>query len=961
MATFKCKMCGGDIQAETGAAFGTCGSCGVTSTLPKANEERLVNLFNRANHFRRLNEFDKAIAIYENILNEDSTNAEAHWCVVLCRYGIEYVEDPKTYQRVPTCHRTQFAPILTDADYLAALENAQDSYTKGLYEAEAKKISEIQKGILAISSQEQPYDIFICYKETTDGGSRTKDSTIAQDIYYQLTDDYKVFFAKIILEDKLGQEYEPYIFNALNSAKVMLVLGTKKEHFEAVWVKNEWSRFLALMKNDRSRLLIPCYRDMDAYDIPDELAHFQALDMGKIGFVQDLVRGVGKVLAIKAQVPHKTLSEENLYADLGLSEEDLARVKRGFIFLEDGDWEKAKGYFEYAAEMGYVPAYLGLIAARWERSLESVKQLMADSPQFISDINDMAQVVRFESMYVAQSFLMAGKWDEADAHYDAVLDKDPEYGQAYIGKLKAEIGIVVIDELAEASRFSRCPANYSNYKNALRFSTQEQREQLEKYNQAIIDQLAVKKDLLIQMLNDSEQYSFQMPIDSVASTSKHETVVYGIIKTGMLGVPKRLGINIDAEIVGKSMEPKKTAVVAVMVADKPDATVARSEDKIGIILKDVAVSDISVGQILRGVSLSEYVFYMPIEDLYERTSKSVSVCGRIECGVIYTGDKVEINDRHGGVLTASVDSMFTAHNIMPVTTATGGEVVITIKGVIADDIKPGHVLCIKAVAEELPEDARIRSEAAGQKLAQDMENMKHYFIREEWWEKFLCGHCGGKIGLIVPKCKKCGKTRNSSDWKIEVAKKYDLAMAMVQRHREWCERGFCYNCGHSEFNIGDKCKMCLSEQIAKSAWNTVERKIIKRYDAKYDRGFSKEDYNDQAKNYRKSKANNNTFSIGQTVFAMYESTNSFYPGTISNMAQDSFTISFLVDDYEETVEPHNVIELNEAYSILKLKGNWKNYGTWYGCKVIKTEPLTVKYDDGMSEKVKLKQLCGTLK
>ena len=76
-------MCGGDIQAAEEAAFGTCDSCGTTATLPKANDEKLVNLFNRANHFRRLNEFDKALAAYESILSEDTTNAEAHWCVVL--------------------------------------------------------------------------------------------------------------------------------------------------------------------------------------------------------------------------------------------------------------------------------------------------------------------------------------------------------------------------------------------------------------------------------------------------------------------------------------------------------------------------------------------------------------------------------------------------------------------------------------------------------------------------------------------------------------------------------------------------------------------------------------------------------------------------------------------------------------------------------------------------------------
>ena len=53
--------------------------------------------------------------------------------------------------------------------------------------------------------------------------------------------------------------------------QIMLVLGTNPQYFSAVWVKNEWSRFLKIMKADRSKMLIPCYRDMDAYELPEEL------------------------------------------------------------------------------------------------------------------------------------------------------------------------------------------------------------------------------------------------------------------------------------------------------------------------------------------------------------------------------------------------------------------------------------------------------------------------------------------------------------------------------------------------------------------------------------------------------------------------------------------------------------------------------------------------------------------
>lgn len=132
-----------------------------------------------------------------------------------------------------------------------------------VYETQAKEIDRIQKEILDLSRKEEPYDIFICYKETDDSGKRTQDSVIANEIYYELVNEgFKVFYAAISLEDKLGTAYEPCIFAALTSAKVMLAIGTKPEYFNAVWVKNEWSRFLKMMRADRSKVLIPCYKDM---------------------------------------------------------------------------------------------------------------------------------------------------------------------------------------------------------------------------------------------------------------------------------------------------------------------------------------------------------------------------------------------------------------------------------------------------------------------------------------------------------------------------------------------------------------------------------------------------------------------------------------------------------------------------------------------------------------------------
>ena len=355
-------MCGGTVEFEPGATVGVCDSCGTQQTLPRLDDDRRANLYDRANHFRRSNEFDKAMSLYEQILNEDNTDAEADWSLVLCRYGIEYVEDPATHKRVPTVNRAQFTSVFDDDNYKSAIRYA-DGFQREIYEEEARTINEIQKGILSISQKEEPFDVFICYKETDAGGRRTPDSVLANDLYHQLTQEgFKVFFARITLEDKLGAAYEPYIFAALNSARVMVVLGTRPEYFNAVWVKNEWSRYLALVKTSGGKkVLIPAYKDMDPYDLPEEFSHLQAQDMSKLGFMQDLIRGIKKIAQKEAPAP--AVSPAAAAPAPGANTAPL--LKRAFLFLEDGDWQEADVYCEKVLDIDpeNAQAYLGKLMA----------------------------------------------------------------------------------------------------------------------------------------------------------------------------------------------------------------------------------------------------------------------------------------------------------------------------------------------------------------------------------------------------------------------------------------------------------------------------------------------------------------------------------------------------------------------------------------------------------------------
>ena len=357
MAILKCKMCGGDLNVTEGMSVCKCDYCDTKQTVPVADDEKKLNLFNRATRLRIGGEFDKASALYESLVAEFPEEAEAYWGLVICHYGIEYVCDPATGNRIPTCHRASFDPIANNENFRMAMEYA-DMAAQKVYRNEAREIDRIREEILLVGKDEKPYDIFICYKESDDQGQRTVDSVIAQNVYDVLTDrGYRVFFARISLEDKLGSQYEPYIFSALNSARIMLVVGTDYDRFHAVWVKNEWSRFLKLMALDKNKALIPCYKDMDVYDMPDEFHALQAQDMGKVGAMQDLLRGIEKIMGSV-----KTVRQQPTAPFAAATADNVAPLlKRAFMFLEDGDWDSADEYCEKVLDLDpeCAEAYLG--------------------------------------------------------------------------------------------------------------------------------------------------------------------------------------------------------------------------------------------------------------------------------------------------------------------------------------------------------------------------------------------------------------------------------------------------------------------------------------------------------------------------------------------------------------------------------------------------------------------------
>ncbi len=290
MTILKCKMCGGDIEA-TGATHGICQYCGLEITLPKIDDEIRGEFFNRANYFRAHGEFDKAYSEFEHIIAGDPTDAEAYWSLVLCRYGITYEQNPQTGEFEIIVNTMRREPVFENIDYRKALENS-DEYTKTLYRDEAKRIDEIQEQYFSVVRKTEPYDVFVCVNDM-EGKTDSKARVIAETIKDKLAEkSLRVFVGINSDKYKSRTEYEAHVYHALESAKIMFAVSAVKDDLLDVSVRNQWTRFLNIIKEDRSKKIVPVYSSIDMYDIPEQIPTHEAICADDQGYWQDLTRGV---------------------------------------------------------------------------------------------------------------------------------------------------------------------------------------------------------------------------------------------------------------------------------------------------------------------------------------------------------------------------------------------------------------------------------------------------------------------------------------------------------------------------------------------------------------------------------------------------------------------------------------------------------------------------------------------
>lgn len=352
MGALKCKMCGSNLEIEDSITVCKCEKCGTSQTVPDIEDDKELKLFERAGRLRFNCDFDKAAGIYNTITDSYPEEAEGYWGLILCKYGIEYA-DNASVKKVPVCHRISYDSVMDDEDFELVMENS-DSESRAIFREEAKIIEENRKKYIQIAESEQPYDIYISYRAKDDNGDKTAVSEIAGHLYNKLTSaGYRVFLSEAALKGKKRSECEPYIYSALNSANVMLALGTSYDDYNDVWVKNEWNRYLEIAEKNKNKCLIPCYKDVDEYDIPKEFAGLKVCQLGNDDTFNNIMAEIANVVkpeSVNQPAPEPEKAEPA--EEIELEEIEIIEpvninklLDEGFSAISDKNWKKANKLF----------------------------------------------------------------------------------------------------------------------------------------------------------------------------------------------------------------------------------------------------------------------------------------------------------------------------------------------------------------------------------------------------------------------------------------------------------------------------------------------------------------------------------------------------------------------------------------------------------------------------------------
>ena len=383
-----CRVCGGALK-NCGTYY-KCICCDtefrIEDSMTKAEVEAY---FDRLNDFadaeRNLSvsppRFDEAESEFGLIVQKYPDWSAGYWGLVRAKFGIKFEQD-LSGKAVPSCYKSSYEDFRDTDEYKKAVALAETPELRQSYEGWADYIARDTKEWRE-EAQKYDYDVFICFKASNDlDGSETRDAREMHKLYDLLKDKgYRVFFSPVTLitDGVVGKGSGPYIFNALDKAKALIVYGSRKEYFSSTWVQNEWQRYLRAIKAGKKEKdsLIVLYEGFNPKELPQGLRRIQGIEYGISAYPAVLS-------ALERVFRNREEAARNREQELRRAEEEKRKAEQ----------ENAQKMQDMMAQLAAMQAELEKLKSVPSPMITKVEQNIPTAPQEIIKPQDAKKVVQ---------------------------------------------------------------------------------------------------------------------------------------------------------------------------------------------------------------------------------------------------------------------------------------------------------------------------------------------------------------------------------------------------------------------------------------------------------------------------------------------------------------------------------------------------------------------------------------
>lgn len=276
----ECQMCGGALEKLSEGSY-ECIYCHskFEIDLTTVSDELIINL-NRASAYRRKGKFEEAMEDYESILKDAPESFEAAWGLMLASKHVTYSKYDEGL--CPVFYEVGAQSFFDNAYYKKAMSLCPTSMAEE-YARKAEELDRLRNNTLRIS-KDSDYDIMICCDENS------PEATLATPLVSSLKarTGKKVFWSGLEA-DRLGHaEREPYLFNAISKAKLLIVMTSSLDNCYLTQAEDVWRRYLRMSKDDPSKKACLALVDCDIDDMPSELKRNPYFEIGSGDFEEIL-------------------------------------------------------------------------------------------------------------------------------------------------------------------------------------------------------------------------------------------------------------------------------------------------------------------------------------------------------------------------------------------------------------------------------------------------------------------------------------------------------------------------------------------------------------------------------------------------------------------------------------------------------------------------------------------------